>query len=237
MTTPEQPLIEEPTAAPASALHISMRTALMMVLFTVAFTALMAGTYFATLPQLDASAKAEKLQLIGDVLPHDSYDNKLLEDAITLPPIPELGLDEPSTAYRARKAGEPVALVLESAAPDGYSGRIGLIMAVKASGEFSAVRVTQHKETPGLGDYIDPKKDRNKTRPWITQFTNTGFDRIPQEAWKVKRDGGQFDQMTGATISARAVTNATRKALEWTVAHREKIFTAATGTTYSEQMP
>ena len=94
--------------------------------------------------------------------------------------------------------------------------------------------MTQHKETPGLGDYIDPKKDRNKAKPWIAQFNNTGFDRIPPEAWKVKRDGGQFDQMTGATISARAVTNATRKALAWSLANRDKLFAATTGTTFPE---
>ena len=154
--------------------------------------------------------------------------------AITLPALPELGLDEPTTAYRARKVGQPVALVIEAAAPDGYSGRIGMILAVRPNGELAAVRVTEHKETPGLGDYIDPKKDRNKSRPWISQFNNAGFDRIPQEAWKVKRDGGQFDQMTGATISARAVTNATRGALEWTVKRSGKLFAATTGTTYSE---
>ena len=225
--------IEAP-AKPASAVRISARTALMMVLFTIAFTALMAGTYVATKPLLAASAKAEKLQLIGAVLPADSYDNKLLEDAVTLPAQPELGLDDASVVYRARKGGMPVALVIEAAAPDGYAGRIGMILAVKADGELGAVRVTEHKETPGLGDYIDPKKDRNKTRPWITQFNNTGFDRIAPEAWKVKRDGGQFDQMTGATISARAVTNATRKALAWTVERRDKLFSAASGSTYSE---
>ena len=211
-----------------------MRSTLMMVLFTIAFTALMAGTYLATKPLLDASARDEKLKLIGEVLPTDSYDNKLLEDVITLPPQPELGLDEPSTVYRARKAGEPVAMVVEAAAPDGYSGRIGMILAVARNGDILAVRVTVHKETPGLGDYIDPKKDRNKARPWITQFNNAGFARIAPEAWKVKRDGGEFDQMTGATISARAVTNATRKALAWTVTRSEKLFATATGATYSE---
>ena len=224
---------DEPAKA-ASAVRISARTALMMVLFTVAFTALMAGTYVATKPLLAASAKAEKLQLISAVLPADSYDNKLLEDVITLPAQPELGLDDTSIVYRARKAGAPVALVIEAAAPDGYAGRIGMILAVKSNGELAAVRVTEHKETPGLGDYIDPRKDRNKTRPWITQFNNTGFDRIPPEAWKVKRDGGQFDQMTGATISARAVTNGTRKALAWTLDRRDKLFAAASGSTFSE---
>ena len=86
------------------------------------------------------------------------------------------------------------------------------------------MRVTTHKETPGLGDYINPKKDRNKARPWITQFSNLGFDSVPREKWRVKKDGGRFDQMSGATISARAVTNASGRALAWTLENRDKLF-------------
>jgi hypothetical protein len=84
--------------------------------------------------------------------------------------------------------------------------------------------VTSHKETPGLGDYIDPKKDRNKARPWITQFNGLGFDGVPREKWRVKKDGGHFDQMSGATISARAVTNASGRALAWATENRDKLF-------------
>ena len=96
------------------------------------------------------------------------------------------------------------------------------------------MRVTDYHETPGLGDYIDPKKDRNKARPWITQFNELGFDKLPSEDWKVKKDGGRIDQMAGATISARAVTNATRRALEWAVAHRDALFALAAQSTYKE---
>jgi len=117
-----------------------------------------------------------------------------------------------------------VALVLEAAAADGYSGRIGLIVAVAADGRLIAVRVTAHKETPGLGDYIDPKKDRNKSRPWINQFNNLGFDSVPQNKWRVKKDGGRFDQMSGATISARAVTRASGRVLAWAVDHKDRLF-------------
>ncbi len=143
--------------------RISLRTAAIMLAFTVAFTGLMAGTYKATAPMVAASALAEKLRLIGEVLPPASYDNDLMADAITLPAQKMLGLDDETRLWRARRNGAPVALVLEAAAPDGYSGRIGLIVAVGADGRLLAVRVTSHKETPGLGDYIDPKKDRNKS--------------------------------------------------------------------------
>jgi electron transport complex protein RnfG len=208
----------------SSVLRISVRTAAIMLAFTLVFTALMAGTYKVTAPMVAASALAEKLRLIGEVLPAGHYDNDLMADAITLAPQKALGLDEETRLWRARKNQVPVALVLEAAALDGYSGRIGLIMAIGSDGRLLAQRVTAHKETPGLGDYIDPKKDRNKSRPWITQFSNLGFDTVPREKWRVKKDGGHFDQMAGATISARAVTNASGRALAWVQENRDRLF-------------
>jgi hypothetical protein len=100
-------------------------------------------------------------------------------------------------------------------APDGYGGRIRLILAVGADNRVIGVRVVGHKETPGLGDYIDPKKDRNKASPWIRQFDAKGFGEVAAADWKVKKDGGRFDARAGATISARAVTNAVRRALQF----------------------
>ncbi len=214
--------------------RVSARTALILLLFTLVFTAFMAGTFTATKPLVDASAQAEKLRMIGEVLPPDSYDNQLLSDSIILPAQNALGTDAETTLYRARLQGAPAALVAEAAASDGYSGHIGLILALDASGKLLAVRVTQHKETPGLGDYIDPKKDRNKRSPWITQFNRQSFDTIPADQWRVKKDGGHFDQMTGATISARAVTNATRRAMEWLLPKRDSLFAQPANTRYVE---
>jgi hypothetical protein len=102
-----------------------------------------------------------KMKLVDEVLPRSEYDNDLLTDTVTLPVTPELGLADPRRST-ARKAGQPVALVFEATAPDGYAGKIRLIVAVRANGEVAGVRVTQHKETPGLGDYIEVK---DKTRP------------------------------------------------------------------------
>jgi electron transport complex protein RnfG len=215
---------EAPPVAESSIVRISSRTAVILLLFTVVFTALMAATYFGTKPAIDASARAEKMKLIDEVLPKAYYDNDLLADDITLPPVAALGLTDPSTAYRARKDGQPAALVIEAAAPDGYSGRIGLLLAVDTTGRLVAVRVTGHKETPGLGDYIDPKKDKNKASPWIAQFNGKALGEIAREQWKVKKDGGVFDAHVGATISARAVTNAGGRALDWLVPRRERLF-------------
>ncbi len=227
----------EVTPRESSVLRISLRTAAIMLAFTLVFTALMAGTYKATEPLVAASLLAEKLRLIGEVLPPGQYDNDLMADAIILPPQRSLGLDDETRIWRARKQGAPAALVFEATAPDGYSGRIGLIVAVAADGKLIALRVTVHKETPGLGDYIDPKKDKNKTRPWITQFSNLGFDAVPIKKWRVKKDGGRFDQMSGATISARAVTNASGRALAWAVEHRDALFALPANGRFEESKP
>ena len=221
----------------SGALRISMRTAAILLAFTVVFTALMAGAYVVTAPLVAASAQKEKLNLIGEVLPSALYDNTLLDDWIEVPPVKELGMSDAARLYRARKNGEAVALIIEAAAPDGYSGHIGLLLAVKASGELLAVRVTEHRETPGLGDYINPKKDKNKAQPWITQFNGLGLAAVTPERWRVKKDGGRFDQRAGATISARAVTNASGRALAWTVAHRDKLLDLPPNSRFEETRP
>lgn len=214
--------MSEPTA-----LGLSARTGSVMVAFTIVFTALMAFTYGATKNQIEASATEEKMKLISEVLPPASYDNLLLDDYVELGPTPELGLAEGGRIYRARRAGQPAALLLEAAAPDGYSGRIDLIVAVRADGGVSGVRAVTHRETPGLGDYIDPRKDKDKKAPWITQFTGVDAGRLPM--LKVKKDGGEIAYHTGATISARAVTNAVARAARYAADNQNRLFAAASG--------
>ena len=212
----------EPTA-----LRVSLRTAFILTVFTVVFTTLMATTYQATKPAIDASIEAEKMKLVDEVLPAHLYDNALLADFVLVSPRAELGLDARDDAVRllrARLGGAPAALVFETVAPDGYAGKIRLILAVAADNRVIGVRVVSHKETPGLGDYIDPKKDRNKAAPWIRQFDATGFEQVAAANWKVKKDGGHFDARAGATISARAVTHAVGRALQFAAANRDKLY-------------
>ena len=216
--------MSEPTA-----LGLSARTGGVMVAFTIVFTALMAFTYGTTKDQIDASAAEEKMKLISEVLPPASYDNLLLDDYAALGPTRELGLDNGGRVYRARQAGQPAALILETTAPDGYSGRIDLIVAVRADGSVSGVRAVTQRETPGLGDYIDPKKDKDKKAPWITQFTGLEAARLPQ--CKVKKDGGDIAYHTGATISARAVTNAVARAARYAADNQNRLFAAPSGST------
>ncbi len=207
-----------------SASGMAARTAAILFVFVVVFTGLLSGAYLWTKPAIEASAAEEKMKLVNEVLPRGEYDNSLLADGRPLPPTPELGLSEPSLLYRARLAGQPVALVFEAVAPDGYAGKIRLIVAVRASGEVAGVRVVQHRETPGLGDYIELKKDKNKARPWITQFAGLALAQVAADEWKVRKDGGRIDYYAGATVTPRAVSKAVLKAVQWATANRERLF-------------
>jgi electron transport complex protein RnfG len=211
------------TAKEFTAPGMAVRTAAILFVFVIIFTGLLSGAYLWTKPSIEASAAEEKMKLVDDVLPRSEYDNDLLNDTVSLPPTAELGLADPSTLYRARKAGQPVALVFEAVAPDGYAGKVRLIMAVRANGEIAGVRVTQHKETPGLGDYVEVKKDKNKARPWITQFTGMSLAQVSDKEWKVKKDGGRIDYYAGATVTPRAVTKAVLKATQWFAANRDRL--------------
>lgn len=207
-----------------SAASMAARTAVILFIFVIVFTGFLSSAYLWTKPAIEASLAEEKMKLIDEVLPRRSYDNALLKDTLEIPPSPLLGLDEVSTVYRARQGGQARALVLEAVAPDGYAGKIRLLVAVAADGSVAGVRVTQHKETPGLGDYIEPKKDKNKARPWITQFNGLSPTVIGEREWKVRKDGGRFDSVAGATVTPRAVIKATRKAVQYVAENREQLY-------------
>lgn len=202
--------------------RISLETSLTLLAFVLLFTALSAWVYLFTKPTIQASAKEERLVFFNQVLPSKLYNNDPILDTITLPPEPELGQRVATQVYRARMNGKPAGLILEAIAPDGYSGDIKMLIGLDAKGNLLSVRVTEHKETPGLGDYIDPKKDRNKAHPWIMQFNN--LSALSDAQWQVKKDGGNFDAVAGATVTPRAVVKAVHKAVKFAQANLTMLF-------------
>jgi electron transport complex protein RnfG len=199
----------------------SLQSAANLAFFAVVGTAILASTFFLTHEAIQKSEEAEKLKLITQIVPSELFDNEVIQDSLSIPSDKLLGTEDVTTAYRARLHGEPSAVVLEAIAPDGYSGKIALILAVRANGELAGVRVVAHKETPGLGDYIDLPKS-----PWIKGFDGKSREVYKDADWKVKKDGGQFDYMAGATITPRAVVKAVNKALIYFNENRDKLFTA-----------
>ncbi|MCP5277584.1 MAG: electron transport complex subunit RsxG [Thiobacillus sp.] len=200
------------------ALRETFSTSLTLLVFSVVCASLLAGAYFATRPNIERSEQEEKMRLVAQALPPASFDNDPIHDARPLPVDPLLGLKHAGQAYVASRTGTPVAVVLEVIAPDGYAGEIKLLIGIRADGSIAGVRVTAHKETPGLGDYIEAAKSN-----WTHQFEGKGLSTPPEAAWKVRKDGGQFDYMAGATITPRAVVKAVHKALRYFEEHRESL--------------
>ncbi|HBC55641.1 MAG TPA: hypothetical protein DCZ03_00615 [Gammaproteobacteria bacterium] len=151
----------------------------------------------------------------------DQYDNDIFRDRIYRS-HPLLDENNTSTIYRVRFQGEPIALVLSVTAADGYNGEIKLLLCVDVNGVVKGVRPVRHKETPGLGDGIEPKKS-----DWIYQFANTSLSNMGKSAWAVKKNGGHFDALTGATITSRAVIRAVHKGLQYVQMEGSSLYTVA----------
>jgi electron transport complex protein RnfG len=196
----------------------SARTALILFMFALIGTALLAYTFDITRGTIKESEEKARLILVAQTLPHDLYDNNLLADAVELPPTDKLGTEERSRVYLARLKGEISAIVMEATAPDGYGGRINLLIGIRKDGEITGVRVVSHNETPGLGDYIDIAKSE-----WIKVFDHKSLAADRPQDWRVKKDGGKFDYMAGATITPRAVVKAVHKALLYFGEHRNEL--------------
>ncbi len=197
----------------------SFHTAVNLLAFALIGTAILAFTYAQTFERIAQSVEAEKLKLISQIVPQNLFDNDIIKDTLDIKADPLLGNEGTTTAYRARLGTAPSALVLEAVAPDGYSGKISLLIAIKDSGELAGVRVVAHKETPGLGDYIEIARSN-----WIVQFDGASRAKYKDGDWKVKKDGGQFDYMAGATITPRAVVKAVHKAMQYFELHHDALF-------------
>ena len=196
------------------------KTAITLIAFALVFTALLAYIFQITKVPIEKSEAAARLALFRQIVPASMHDNDILKDTLTIAPNDLLGNTQPSIANRARINNTPAAIILEAIAHDGYSGDIKLLIAIKYNGEISGVRVLTHKETPGLGDYIDIAKD-----DWIKLFDAESLTKTSDKDWQVKKDGGQFDYMAGATITPRAVVKAVHKALKYFEANKEALFT------------
>jgi len=196
----------------------ALRTGTILLIFALVATALLVFTFTRTQPTIERSQQAEKLARLDQVLPHSLYDNDLLASHLTVQPDDLLGTQQPSSIWVARRGTEVTAVALEAIAPDGYGGEIHLLVGIDVNAAVTGVRVTSHRETPGLGDYID----RNKS-PWIEQFVGKSLTTPAAKHWKVAKDGGRFDARVGATITPRAVVKAVKSALDYFARHRAAI--------------
>ncbi len=198
----------------------NQRNALILLFVVLLGLAVLAPINSVTREIVIKREEEEKMRVISQILPQDLYDNRLLRDSVKVPPDQDLLHTRNRTvAYRARLKGEPSAVVFEMVAPDGYSGNIFLILAVKENGAVAGVRVLNHNETPGLGDYIEILKSN-----WIRIFRGASLANTDDVRWEVRKDSGRFDYVTRATVSARAIVHAVHRALKYYQAHKQELF-------------
>jgi electron transport complex protein RnfG len=204
------------------------KNGLVLAVFAIFTTGLISLTYFGTRDQIALQQQKKLLGILNAVIDENSYDNLIQLDCALVTSVEMLGSEEPQHIYRATKQGQAVAAAIETTAPDGYSGKIQLVVGVTSSQANSAtvtgVRILDHKETPGLGDKIDLRINN-----WVLDFNNQIYTTEIASNWAVKKDGGQFDQFTGATITPRAVVNAVKSSVEYYLANKTAIFSAANG--------
>jgi electron transport complex protein RnfG len=196
-----------------------IRSALLLGLFAFVGTGLVAAVYLGTKTPIEEAERAYMLRSLHSVIKPELHDNDIFNDYIEVTSPKYLGTDKPVSVFRARRNGQPVAVAITPIAPDGYVGAIRLLVGIDTQGTILGVRVLSHHETPGLGDAIEERRS-----PWILTFNGHSLTNPDKKGWRVRRDGGQFDQFTGATITPRAVVKAVHNTLLFFERNKDRLF-------------
>ncbi|MDQ7050456.1 MAG: electron transport complex subunit RsxG [Enterobacterales bacterium] len=197
------------------------RNGLILALFAFLSTGLIAITHQLTKQKIALAVEHNMISQLSQIVPQGLYDNEVYQDCIKIRSLSLLGSNRFQKAYRLRKHRKDVALLLTAVAPDGYSGPIEFSMAISKTGQIMGLNIISHRETPGLGDKIERRKGN-----WLDQFNGLAIKNKKQN-WGVKKDGGQFDALTGATITPRAMVKAAYNALLFYQQHQQQLFTQA----------
>ncbi len=199
--------------------HPLIRSGFLLGLIALLGTTLLVFVNAQTRERIVVAEQRRVLQQLNEIVPTSAYNNELHKDSIEIVAPGFFRHPAPVTVYRARMDGEPVAVIMRVTATDGYNGDIQLLIGIATNGTIMGVRVIAHRETPGLGDLIEIEKSQ-----WILGFNGTTLDHPQAQGWAVKKDGGEFDQFTGATISPRAVVRAVHTTLEYYHLHKQELF-------------
>lgn len=196
------------------------KNSLLLAVFALITAVILASTDRLTEDRIAESERLAAQKALFEIIPVERHNNDLLMD---IQPIPEkywskLGLESGGDIHIARLDGEPVAAIIPSITPEGYSGDIAMIVGVNFDGSIAGVRVVEHRETPGLGDKVDLRKS-----DWILSFNGKSLSNPKPDAWNVKKEKGDFDQFTGATITPRAVIHQIAKTLEYFSQDKERL--------------
>ncbi len=185
-------------------------------------TALVALTYQVTHERIAANEQAWLEQSLQPALSGLFFDSGISESRVTIPAPHELPGSEDAVIYRVYSGDSPVAALFVVSARDGYAGAIRLLVGMDINGAVTGVHVLEHRETPGLGDRVESTRS-----DWVKQFDGRSLGDPVADGWKIKRDGGEFDQLTGASVTPRAIIKAIRETLVYFEANRVAVFAAA----------
>lgn len=196
-----------------------LTTGLTLAAIAAVCVAAVAATWRLTAGRIEANRIAFLESRLVPVLGDVDYDTRPAGDAVTIAPPHALPGSEPATIYRVYRGTEPAAALFAVSARNGYAGPIRILVGIDAGGAITGLRILEHDETPGLGDGIEASRS-----DWVTQFPGRSLGDPPLEDWAVRADGGRFDQLTGATITPRAVVGAIRDTLVYFDANRDTVF-------------
>ncbi|RLU01568.1 electron transport complex subunit RsxG [Ketobacter sp.] len=195
------------------------RNSIILGVFAIITTGLVVATANLTKDKIALEKQNAMKRSLLEVMPSERLDNDLLSSVVELPASQLLGTADSRQAYVAKRDGHPTGIIFQVVAPEGYGGSINLMVGITEQGEITGVRVIPpHFETPGLGDAIDVQKS-----DWIMSFNGKSLANLNEKGWRVKKDGGQFDAFTGATITPRAVVDAVHKALLYFQQHQSEL--------------
>jgi len=198
------------------------RNGILLAVFAIICTASVSLVSMMTKPVIAQQEQRALLKTVDQLIPQEIYNNDLFASCFYTKNDMLLGKNRAQKVFLAKKNNQPVAMMIESSTFKGYSGEIKLAVAILADGTVSGVRVLHHTETPGLGDKVETRKT-----DWIYAFNNMFFDENQPEHWEVKKNGGDIDAFTGATITPRAVTLAVRDTLIYFSKHKQMLFNHA----------
>ena len=191
-----------------------------LALFAAITSVAIGWTYLGTKAQIDLEVRRAEARQLLEIFPPDTHDNEIVDDVFEVAAETALlGIRERRRGYRVRRGNTVVGVILPATARDGYSGDIRALVGVRRDGSVAGVRVVAHRETPGLGDKVDLRKS-----DWILDFNQRSLENPALGGWNVEKEGGVFDQFTGATVTPRAVILATRRALEYATLNAATLF-------------
>ena len=196
-----------------------IKNGLTLALIAAVCSGLVAATYSLTHDRIEDNRRAYLEQQLKPALADVFFDGDVTESAVVLKAPHDLPGNDDAVIYRVYAAGEPVAALFIVTARNGYSGPIRLLLGVDMNGVVTGLRILEHRETPGLGDKIDEDKS-----DWVNQFPGRSLGDPPIDGWQIRNDGGDFDQLTGATVTPRAVIQAVRETLVYFAENSEQVF-------------